>query len=300
MLAGTLLGALGMLAFSTDAQPTPDRSVASVSWQRLDFRAKKLLWTATTEVELTWPSTEALADQLLETPEGTGLPPRPPVALLATRSAFAGRSDQVELWFESDTGRALQRRKVRFGSKAYLKTYRFTADGVFSHRVSPTEDERGLEQDSWSQIEDSTISQAPDRCSRVTEPTALLYTLTAAELEVGDRLELCTFSNKRTQRVVVRVEECVPLEVDHRLVERDGTAARRRGTIETLRVRIAPTDPENEGFEFLGMEGAIDLFVDLEHRLPVRLEGRLGALGRLRVELDAAHFAEPTPSATRP
>lgn len=267
----------------------------TLPWTHLRFSAKKLFWTAETRIDLEPADPSSLATTLIAAPGSDALPAPPPVLQLSVASAFAGRRDHATLWFDPETGRAFQRRKVREGKKAYTKTYRFTREGVFSHRRSPTDDERDRPSSDWSNLDTRTFPHRPDRCAVVTEPTALLHRVSLADLELGDRVDLCAFSNKQTQRLVLRVEEALQLEVDHQLSSPGTTPRQRRETIEVLRLRIGPADEAAEGFELLGLEGEVDLYVDRRYRLPVRLEGRLGSLGRLRVDLEEAVLPATTP-----
>ncbi len=273
-----------------------------VPWTRLRYEARKLFFSGTTEVRLAGPRSD-LAGELIESPRGAALEadpggrtpggpdpgrPDPQLSRLTLESAFAGRRSEVEVWFDPGTAAALQRRKQRYGKKAYEKIYRFTADGVFSRRRSPRiSGRRGSEW--WGRLEEEFYRYPGERggCPVVAEPTVLFYLLAAAELTPGEPLAVCTFSRRDLSRIEVWPAGAATLRVDYAELS-GGERRQRQGEIETLRVtvraRANPRRPLDGGeFEFLGLVGDVEIFV--AGGVPVEVRGRLPRFGRVQVRL---------------
>lgn len=292
-LAVTSLGAgSGSVAGPPTVATTPDPKPA---WSALRFTARKLFFESTTEIRLERVVPETLGGVLVEPAEGeAGLRPTgSPVALMTVDSRFASRHDESSLWFELETGRALQRFKIRHGKKAYRKKYRFAAGGVHVRRIAPLEGEVSQPHERWSKIEDRFYRHGEEGCAVVLEPTVLLYLLAEAPPAPGEPLELCTFSGKMLQRVVVENKGSQTVEVDYgTYLPGNDQPARHRGRQDLLRLELRPAG-EGDELELLGLEGAIEVYVDPRQRLPVRVEGRLDFFGRVSVVLETAWLTAP-------
>ena len=276
-------------------RPPPKEARTTVPWTTLRFEASKLFWTATTT--LRWVPVEAgeLPGQLIDAPSHRPLAARGRVVRLELASQFAGRQDDASVWVEESGFRALQRLKRRRGKKAYQKTYRFTEGGVYSHRLSPRDGEpEDGPPNRWSRLATTFYPYSETPCAVVSEPTALFFLVSVLPLEPGERHSLCTFSNKDLQWIEVEAVERTRLEVDLELDHADGTSSRIDGPLTVRRLVVRPRDTATgDDFELLGLEGELSLWVADQPRLPVRLSGRLGALGRTTVDLRRAELAAP-------
>ncbi len=262
-------------------------------WEHLRYRASKFFLTAYSDVRYTTlPAAEAKA-LLIATPRDAAVHPAgPEVARLSLETSFAGRASRVDLWLDPGDAAALQRLKVRFGKKAYRKTYRFTDRGVHGHRIAPRDaGEAGLPHAQWGKVQ-TPYYELPEaaECPLVIEPTALFYLVASAPLDVGTKpLAACAFSDKQFYGVTLRAVERVPLKVEYEVEAADGTTRREQGQREVIRIAVEPRsfDPEStaEDFEFLGLEGAVGLYLDPATRIPVQVSGRLPGAGRVEVKL---------------
>lgn len=272
--------------------PVPDPQ--RVRWHQLRFTAAKLLARGTARIRLTeQPRGEAEA-RFIEAPGHRGIEAAGPRLIrLDLESAFGGRESKISLWLDPSNARALVRLKVRRGSKAYQKTWRFTTDGIFSHRRAPLgRNEANLPPEAWGKVEEE-FRPHPETtdCPVVTTPTALFYLASATDLAVDDTLIFCAVSGKTLSRVEVRATDREALRVEYTRNTPHGPRLV-RGDIETLRLVVTartlePQESAGE-FEFLGLKGKIELFLDLEDRLPVEVRGRLPILGGVAVKLAEA------------
>jgi len=273
------------------AELDPDR----VRWSTLRYEAHKLLLTGRSEVRFADHPTPRLAPELIATPESSPLGSRSPrTGLLELESRFVGRHSLYRIWFDPRNAAALQRRKARTEKSSYEKTYRYTLDGVFSRRLSPSDrEERSDPEVPWSDLEETFYPhpRAAGECRTITEPSLIFYFLATADL--SRPLTICTFSNKVVHRVLLRPEGLEQVGVDY-LERTEAGAVRRNGEVASRKVLVEarPMDPEEgEGdFEFLGLEGDVVLYLDPRLGAPVRVTGRLPGLGRLEVELVEAEL----------
>ncbi len=279
-LASLVFGAGGESRSAAADDLDPDR----VPWTRLRYEARKLFFKGTTEVRLGAGSRR----DLIASPGHAALEPgsggpAPRVSLLELDSVFAGRRSEVEVWFDPGGLVAFQRRKLRHGKKAYEKIYRFTADGVFSRRRSPRISGR-RPAEPWGRLEEEFYRYPGERggCPTVAEPTMLFYLLAAAELTPGEPLTACTFSRRDLSRVEVRAAGAATLKVDYAELT-DGERRQRQGEIEALRVTVRARPLDGGDFEFLGLEGDVEIF--LVDGVPVEIRGRLPRFGRVQVKL---------------
>lgn len=280
-LALALVGAV-LLPAAASAHPPPGKT----SWQRLRFVASKFLLKASTEVRLATVSGSTLHRALIDCPDHRALRPGTSAALLSLDTDFLGREEEVEVWFEPKNGTAYQRRKVRGGKKAYSKIYRFAEDGVFSRRASPEEPRGGGAPETWPTDAETFYNYRGD-CARVSEPSVLFHLVSTADLD-GGPLALCTFSDKALQRIEIKNEGLVDLDVDY-LERARGGEVRRQGTIRAIKLFLhaepAPGETEYD-FELLGLEGDVELYLTQDTRIPVQVSGRVPKLGRINVRLD--------------
>ncbi len=117
---------------------------------------------------------------------------------------LSGRQSEERTFFEPDTGRALQRTKVKLGSDPYRKSYRF---GERRARMDPQRAEQqrrnrtrraGLEQDR------KPVGAVPEghQCRTYSEPALLLYLVAAHDWDQPETASsFCMFANNRWNRV---------------------------------------------------------------------------------------------------
>lgn len=283
-----------VLGFSPSILASGDLDPSRITWRELSFEASKFFLTGTTKVRFE----EVDGEDLPAEPEATGELP-PPLAVqeiyrLSLDSSFAGRESASRVWFDPSSAAALQRLKDRKGNKAYRKSYRFLPGGVAVLRLSPGgAEEVGLAPEEWSKIERFFYPHPPEAdCEGIVEPSILFYVVSARTWSMGDQLEICTFSGKDLNRLRIGAVAGPKLEVDFQLVSQ-GKEIRRREVVETLELQIS-TEPLAPGrdaeLDFLGLTGDVSIFLEMEQRLPVRVEGRLSKLGRLKVDLAAVEL----------
>ena len=73
----------------------------------------------------------------------------------------------------------------------------------------------------------------------------------------------------------------------------EGSQIRREQKIDAIKISfqpraLAPKNEEPENFSFLGLQGDFDIFIDKTSRIPVRVSGKIAAIGKLEFNLQEA------------
>lgn len=275
-----------------------------VRWSRLLFQASHGLTSARSEVSLAPVAAAGLKSSLL-TDAGGPLPPLPDAdAMLMTATIgmssklpFVGdKVWETRVWFLPGTASALQRTRTKIGEDADGKAFRYLANGVRRLRFKPESPGDGEERpESWTTVKSAFYPYGPARaeCPDVSDPSLLLYVLSALNLSAGDPpLELCVFNKKTLYHVELRAVAATHLPVRY---------TRRRGTDEepveqevgvlTITISSRPLQPaeqEPEPFEFFEMRGDIQVSYDPVSGLPVQVRGTVNNVGEATFHLVGA------------
>jgi hypothetical protein len=225
------------------------------------------------------------------------------VVHLELESRILRRTSRLELWLDPASGAALQRSQLETGSKTRhnrLRSLRFTDSGISlsTRRATDETIDGAVERWPMSQVFKPYPEELPSRAV-VSEPSGLFYFLAVAPLESpGDEVTTHLFSQGRVVSVSLAVEERIEVGVDY-LASGSGASAQRRmeGRMQVLRVRLGgrPLVKGNEeaDFRLLGLGGDIEIFLDPENRLPIRISGEIPGAGRGRVRLRRVVLAPP-------
>ncbi len=187
-----------------------------------------------------------------------------------------------DLWLQPDRV-ALQRNRLKSGKRPNLKIYRYAEDGVYRLRYRP-DGKNESSPERWP-LESERFHPYPravrQRCPVIGDPYVLLILLSQAEVP-GE--PLCLFNKRTVYQVTLQRAGKRTVSVAYR---RDGDTVQTRLEAERWLIRPVPLDPERspEPFEFLGMEGTIEVLRDPVSHLPVRFQGRVESFPRARLSL---------------
>lgn len=267
-----------------------------VVWSRLEYRATKLLITASSQVEISVERADAARARWSTPSRGTPLlPAGDEVVRITLGSQLLGKRSDLDLWLDPSTGDAFQRSQLERGRKLRHnrhRSIRFTDIGVLSstHRATEETVDRSYEQ--WNVTESfETYPLELPRGAGVSEPSGLFYLLTVAELEKpGDQTSIHVFSKGQVMRVTLAAEEWTELEVDYLRVESsvpEGKRLEERRRVLRIRLHGQPLVDHDSGvdFEFLGLEGDVEVFLEPEGRFPVQISGDIKRAGRGHIRL---------------
>jgi hypothetical protein len=288
-----LIMCLVSLMWSTAEAASPvDIDGAAVAWSRLEFRAASRPNDLSVEVKLSDVSPEQVA-ALLQSSPGDGPAPTPDATVLQMTSTIdvfvTGRAYQTDIWFYSAEASPLQRRRDKTGGDANRKIFQYLADGVRRLRLEPNGSaEAKLAPENWTRIKENFYPYGAARtgCSALSDPNLLFFIASAGTVTGrAEPLALCVFNKQSIHRVQLSADAGGTLEADY--LEIKGTAqnqVRRKTAVRKVRVQAFPPEVDGvspEPFEFFELGGEIEIDLDAENGLPLRIAGEIGGLGRV-------------------
>ncbi len=283
------------LAFSLQAEP----SLPLPSWHTLIMEVKPAL---VVKIQVDTTNGSEAQPHLLEYPDA--LRPDPAEMLyhltVDTRLKWflSSKSWLGDLWFRPDLT-ALQRTRLKSGKTRNFKIYRYANDRVYRVRHRPKNQEDANPDPSTWPIENKRVYEFParvtDRCSKITDPYALLLLLSRRTLDKEKKL--CVFNKKTVYEITLRCEGGQQMKVHYRL---GGDPV--ETSVEAEKVVILPRPIQKnsqdsiEPFELLGMEGDIIALIDPDNHLPLQFEGKVPGFGQAKLKLTEVKLRLPLPS----
>lgn len=299
LAAVMLLAALSCRA-GEETPPEPAAMVAGLphaGWSSLKYEASGMAGSVSTVLELTESSAEemqAMRDSALENPPDQTLASHIMLLDISARAASLLKDSvtQGKIWFDPGNGAVLQRDRLHPGRNGTHKIYRFGNRGALRIRREPrNRDEAARPPEDWTRTKRSfyPYDMAGTRCDAVSDPTLLLYLVSAREISTGNEaVYQCLFFDDALYRVWLRPMGSELLAVDYFL--QSGTTVQRiTGLREVLRVslRVEPLGKgaDSENFELMELRGAIAIYLDTATRLPVQISGERSVFGKLDIGL---------------
>lgn len=295
-----MLGLVSLLALVTAVTAAPERvdrsematyTPARVTWKELVYRASKLGVRADSEIEIRLLPTPEASSALIAADEGAAVLPRgDQVAEIVIVTHVRGTDSTTRLLLDPASAAAFQRSQLVEGGKkrSSLRTYRYLEDGVYVERRFAPDGAAPGPPTGWPVRNTRTIEFPAEAAGRgVSEATALFYILSAADLaEVGDRVSFLNFDRPDVSEVVMTLEETVPWKVSY--TEASSAGERRvREERPVARLTLAGEALGDKGrFEFLGLRGEIEIFMDPDLRIPLAVRGKVPVVGKTTVEVD--------------
>lgn len=290
-----LLLCLAGLALSSAAAASPlDLDGAAVAWNRLTFRSADRPDDLRVEVRLAETAPGRRAALVGGDPGGGSARPADATVLQMTATidvAFTGQIYRTDVWFDSAEAVPLERRRDKIGRDANRKIYRFFADGVRRLRIEPEGSaEAELPPEQWSRVKETfyPYGAARARCPVMTDPNLLLVVASAgAVTRAAEPLDLCVFNKETVYRVRLAAAPVATLQADYLEIRgADRTQVRRQAAVRKIRIQaFAPEDDGTEAFEFFEMSGDIEIDLDAENGLPLRITGEIAGFGRVAFAL---------------
>lgn len=287
-----LLLPAGLAAAGPPRPAAPPAPAARQPFRCLDYRAEQMIFKAKTRICAKKASPGELDDWLpAGDPKEPKVPAPSPGATLLRLDVFAdlsGRQSEERTYFEPETGRALQRTKVKLGSDPYRKSYRFGDGALEWTRSAPkSREESERAEPVWSKIENfSAAYPGGGQCRVYSEPILLLYLVAAHDWDQQRSLDFCMFAGKKWSRVEATFAGTRPfaatyLENGH---QRQVTETR----VVVLKASDASDAKGEDPFELLGLRGDIEIYLDPQSGLPLAIQGEMPWLGQVTVRLEKA------------
>ena len=283
---------LALVFAATLAHAEPSRC-----WRELVFEAGNA-WAAASST-LTFsdvPASKASAT-LLSSSERNYLQPRgDTVGLLNISLSAMQSSGEQQIWFDPQSGAALQSRRLGYGRDSRIKVHRLLKDGVWRERRSPDGAGDTGTPDAWP-LRSASLLPYPAGSVRdpVLMPVMLLARASALALrEHPGKLDFPVFGDTRLHRVVLESRADTTMGVDLGIT-RDGKTERLTGNRTVRQVDLRPhlvgNEGEKEAFSLFELEGEMSVIVDRATGLPVQIRGEWMRVGTVPVTLTRATLA---------
>jgi hypothetical protein len=285
------LNSMPLLVHAQEAKIDPSR----VKWSSLRYKTYIVFFSMNVKVQLKQISQATSKAALLTPKQGLGtMPQADPTYRIDLDSKIMGRKSFISLWFDPN-GNAFQRTQTDTGSKQRVKTYRILQDGYYSHETKPTENEQDLPPSKWTQVGEGskTFNKMPRAGATVAEPTALYYLVSASHLnKPGDKFQEYIFTKHGIYQLNLHAVDYKEIETDY-VLRQDGKKQKSQGEYKTLHIRMnaVPIDPSaSDGFDFLGLKGDIDLYMDPTTRVLLQISGKADIIGHTDITLKEVVF----------
>ena len=266
-----------------------------VKWTSLHYKTYILFFSVNVKYKLNQISQADSKSALLKPTKGTGtMPTMDPTYRIDLDSKIMGRKSFISLWFDP-SGTAFQRTQTDTGSKQRVKTYRILTDGYYSREAKPKGNEEDLPPNKWTQIGEGakTFNKLPPEGRIVAEPTALYYLVSASSIsKPGDKFEEYIFTKHGVFSLKLHAVDYKDIETNYKS-NQDGKKQSIQGESKTLHITMnaVAIDPADAGdFDFLGLKGDIDLYMDPATRVLVQVSGKADYIGRTDIKLKEVSF----------
>ena len=281
-----------LLTQAEDSTLDPSR----VKWTSLHYKTYIVFFSMNVKARLNQISQSSSKAALLTPKQGEGkMPQADPTYRIDLDTKIMGRKSFISLWYDPD-GTAFQRTQTDTGSKQRIKTYRITKNGYYSRQAKPKENEKDLPPDKWTDIGEgkSKFDKLPPAGAMIAEPTALYYQVSASSLnKPGDKFQEYIFTKHGIYQLNLHAVDYQNIEVNFKSNESGKNKTIRNDEYKTLHIRMnaVPIDPAGaEDFDFLGLKGDIDLYLDPETRVLVQISGDAAIIGYTDIKLQAVTF----------
>ncbi len=262
-------------------------------WSRLKFRARKLVVTADAEVGV---ELVASRDTTLRSPSTLEAPLQPSsdqLMEITVSSSMLGRVSQNQVLVEPHSLAVLQREQLDSKGRQRLKWIRFAQGSAAVHRRVPSDgDERKLDQDSWSDRQD-TIETFPDSADRViSEASALFPLISSLDPQSKQPRKLLIYARRQLNEVEIRQIDARAALTSYAVYDGSGRREERSGKVDAIVYQIEPRalDGSETDFKLLGLEGRIEILLDPKLLVPIEVVGKISPVGKVRVQLKEAYL----------
>jgi hypothetical protein len=275
-----------------------------VLWRRLSFRAKRAVVDVKVDVRLAPFSTAEFESIWRTNPQS--IPP-PSLGQEVYNISVNRVIDHIfsppvtlanQVLFEPHQVVAFYRLRLRRGKDEIKRSYWFSREGVHRLRTKPSsKGEASGDPEKWTDAKTSFYPYDLTQlgCTQVTDPTLLIYLLSAARMDKsGDSLSLCVFGKQQLHRLRLRVEGLQTLEVDYSENSDEGKI-RKKGKGDSLRVTLEAQPLQSdrkdaENFSFLGFQKDIIIDIDPELRIPLQVSGKIPTIGTVALKLSGVEM----------
>jgi hypothetical protein len=269
-----------------------------IGWQQIDLRARKFLITAKAVVE--WSVLDASKVNVgwidadgLDGVKGKPIESGAKILRLAYVSKLIGKPIDTVLWMDPGDGAILQYTVDDHRRRPKHRAYRFTNYGAFQRTWRPEKNEKKLAWPEWSEQYGDFRPFPEDAYDQVvTDSLGLIYIIAASKLGRGsDRLEVLAFGSREVSRGIFTAEEMLDIDVDF-VVEGPTDELRCKGKTQALRIGVEIEAVGDADEPDSGILSEIEIFLDLQSRLPLRISARAKYVGSVVIKTKRARMID--------
>lgn len=277
-------------AISRDWHLDPDR----IGWTHIGLKASKFFLTATTGFNVSVSESGCIS--LLSPDQGQPVSAGADTAVVNIDSQGLGVDSKAVLWMDARTGAALQYSVLDHGRRNRQRSYRYTDIGAFHWTRYPAEGEEKAPVNTWSTT-GSGMRDYPAAAAgeKIIDPVGLLYIIAASDMSrPGDSIDLVIYARRRLARLTITTDRFVDLDEATKGNEFARMLTASSHSKKALLFRLTPramTETDDMEFNFLGLSRDIEIVLDSDTRLPLRISGKARIVGKLSIELQAATLA---------
>jgi hypothetical protein len=269
-----------------------------IGWQQLELHARKFLVKATTIVDWSVLDIEAadvdwMNSDGIDGVEGAPLEPNDPLLHLVYSSDFLGRHIDTSLWMDPRDGAIFQYSNVDTKKRARRRIYRFTNRGAFQRTWTPGKKEKKLAWTEWTDNYADFRPFPPEVYDEIiTDSLGIIYILPASGLgRGGDQIEMLAFGSREVSRGILTAGEIVDLDADL-VIQGPSGEMRCKGTMKVLKIHL-DVEPVGHAVEAdSGVLSEIEILMDIESRLPLRISARAKYVGRVVIKTTRARMID--------
>lgn len=179
------------------------------------------------------------------------------------------------------------------GTVKWAKVYYWQDNGVRRYKVLPANDrEENHSPEKWTRriVSFYPYPQNSDSCETVLDPSLLLYLLSIrAADEKQAPLTICVFGKKQLYRLSITQTPSTPLSVSYLSRSASQNITITKETIPLIYAiaieTISPANEEPETFSFFGLHNDIQIAIDPNVHLPLRISGTNSSIGPMVLDL---------------
>jgi hypothetical protein len=276
---------------------------AQLRWKSLRYGASKLFLSASTTISVTVKPGEEIVADLRAPVEGDPRPtPQGEVAVIGNDTDLPfGKREVATVWVDATNFAVLQEHKVVTGKDPYEKIFRYTTDGLFMWRSSPTSDaERKLAPERWSKRRQRHVVTTPalPAGAVVTDSYALIYLASAARLDrAGSHLTAYLQQDDKLVELTFTARGLRQTPCDVKLLGPGGrtTQSRVMARVVNLTGRILGEEagrPRSDvDLGLLGLRGSLTMLIEHGTGIPFEIHGDTDGFGTLTVSLERVELA---------
>ena len=271
---------------------------SGIGWQQVELRARKFLVTAKSVVE--WSVLDVSSANIgwidadgLDGVEGELVEPGAQILRLNYSSKLIGKPVESVLWMDPGDGAILQYSVHDNRRHPKHRIYRFTNRGAFQRTWRPEKNEKKLAWPEWSE-QYGDFRPFPDEVYDrvITDSLGIIYIIAASDLgRGGDRLEVLAFGSREVSRGIFTAEEMVDIDADF-VVEGPLGERRCKGKTQVLRIGVEIETVGDTDEPDSGILSEIEIYLDLQSRLPLRISARAKYVGRVAIKTRHARMID--------